>query len=132
MYIKKMRGFTLIEVITVISIIILLVGLLAPVLKKAREQAKEQKARAMISALEVAVNMFYTDSGEYPSTQSELINPPEEEKGYGPYMDDEEFDAGAGKFKDPWGNYYEYTPKTDGYIIKTTTPDGKAIKVEHP
>lgn len=125
-----MRGFTLIELITVIAIIILLVGLLSPVLRKAREQAKEQKARAMIGALEVAVNMYYTDLGKYPAEQSYLINTGSEN--YGPYMDNKDFDDAVGKFKDPWGNYYTYTPKTNGYIISTTTPDGKEIKVEHP
>lgn len=122
------KGFTLIEIITVISIIILLMSLLFPALNKAREQAKEQKARAMISSLEVAVNMYYTDSGKYPDTLGELISPSEE--GYGPYMDDEEYKDG--NFIDPWGNPYQYTPKDNGYIIKTTTPDGKEIKVERP
>lgn len=128
MIFKKIRGFTLIEIITVISIIILLIGLLFPALNKAREQAKEQKARAMISSLEVAVNMYYTDNGKYPDNMGELISPSKE--GYGPYMDDEEYKDG--NFIDPWGNSYQYTPKDNGYIIKTTTPDGKEIKVEHP
>lgn len=122
------KGFTLIEIITVISIIIVLVGLLFPALNRAREQAKEQKARAMISSLEVAVNMYYTDLGQYPENLSELINPTEE--GYGPYMDNDEYKDG--NFIDPWGKPYEYTKKDNGYIIKTTTPDGKEIKVERP
>lgn len=128
MNLNKMRGFTLIELITVISIIILLVGLLSPALRKAREQAKVEKARAIIASLEVAINMFYTDIGEYPGNLGELINPPT--AGYGPYMDDKDFEDG--NIKDPWGNNYSYTPKTNGYIISTTTPDGVEIKVEYP
>lgn len=119
MYLKKMRGFTLIELITVISIIILLVGLLSPVLRKAREQAKVQKARAMVASLEVAINMYYTDLGNYPTGFTQLIDTGD--SNYGPYMDN------STNFIDPWENPYNYqqsgshNPKT--FDVWSNGPD---------
>lgn len=102
--ILSLTGFTLIEIVTVITIIIILIGLLSPVINKARQQARIQKAKAMIGSLEVAINMYYTDLGEYPEGLNTLIDPPED---YGPYMDNKDFEEG--EFKDPWGAAYEYT-----------------------
>lgn len=104
MYLKKIRGFTLVELLVVISIILVLVGLLSPALRKAREQAKIEKARATVGSLEVAINMFYTDIGRYPNNPGELIDPPG--TGYGPYMDTKDFEGG--EFLDPWENEYQY------------------------
>lgn len=109
MDLKKTRGFTLVEMLAVLSIILLLVGLLSPALKKAREQAKVGKARAMVGSLEVAINMFYTDTGEYPDNLGELVNPPDTD--YGPYMDIKDFKNG--KFLDPWGREYQYKEPGD-------------------
>lgn len=122
MYIKKMRGFTLIEILTVICIIVLLIGLLSPTLRRAREQANIQKAKAMISSLEVAVNMYYTDIGSYPAALSDLINPPSP---YSPYMDSKDYVAPD--FLDPWRNAYHYqqpgTHNTSTFDLSSNGPD---------
>ncbi len=61
------KGFTLVELLTVIAIIAILAGMLMPTLRAARQKAKEAKARAAISALEIAISMYETDMGYYPS-----------------------------------------------------------------
>lgn len=114
MDLKKIRGFTLVELLTVISIILVLVGLLSPALRRAREQAKIEKARAVAGSLEVAINMFYTDFGEYPDNLGQLINPPDSD--YGPYMDIKDFEDG--KFLDPWDEEYHYA-KSGSHNPKT-------------
>ena len=60
------RGFTMVELLTVIAIIAILAGLLMPALRKARMKAMEAKAKAMISQLEIALSMYETDFGTYP------------------------------------------------------------------
>lgn len=105
MDLKKIRGFTLIEILTVICIIVILIGLLQPALRTAREQAYKQKAKAMVGSLEVAINMYYTDTGSYPTEttrwESMLVN---RTGNYGPYMDNKDYDGT--NFKDPWDKEY--------------------------
>ena len=60
------KGFTLIEMLTVIAIIGILAGLIIPAATKARRDAAISKAKATISALETALSMYYTDYGVYP------------------------------------------------------------------
>lgn len=102
-FLDRRGAFTLIELLAVISIIVILIGLVTPALHKAREAARKQKARAMVSSLEVAINMYYTDLGRYPGGLDKLVNPPDN---YGPYMDNKDFEGA--KFMDPWGKEYKY------------------------
>ena len=62
----RTKGFTLIEMLTVIAIIGILAGLIIPAASKARRDAAISKAKATISALETALSMYYTDYGAYP------------------------------------------------------------------
>jgi prepilin-type N-terminal cleavage/methylation domain-containing protein/prepilin-type processing-associated H-X9-DG protein len=57
---RKRRGFTLIELLVVIAIIALLMGILFPVLRKAREQARDVVCRNDMRQIGLAAN-FYAD-----------------------------------------------------------------------
>ncbi|MBU0650750.1 type II secretion system protein GspG [bacterium] len=62
------KGFTLLELLTVISIMIILAGIVMPALNRARLKAYQAKAKAQIAGLELALSMFESDVGYYPST----------------------------------------------------------------
>ena len=64
------KGFTLLELLIVITIIVMLASLLIPAGSKARERARMAKAKSHISALELAITAFQTDFGYYPTNQS--------------------------------------------------------------
>ena len=68
-------GFTLIEILTVIAIIAVLMGLLFPVLGKAKVIAQKADAKNDLHQLVTAVNAFDTDYGVYPIDPTVAGNP---------------------------------------------------------
>jgi len=63
---KKQNGFTLIELITVIAIIMILMGLLLPAFNAAKEAARRAQAHSDVTNIVTAVNAYYTEYGTYP------------------------------------------------------------------
>ena len=70
---RSRPGFTLIELMTVIAIIVLLIGILIPALSSARIQAKKSSTAGLINAVERGCEMFQGDFAQYP--QSRGYNP---------------------------------------------------------
>ncbi|MHC4333124.1 MAG: type II secretion system protein [Planctomycetota bacterium] len=75
------RGFTLVELLTVLAVITLLVGLLVPSLNMIRRTAKETKQKAMLTTIEAALTTFRNDYGDYP--RSGYVERAEGIDGYG-------------------------------------------------
>jgi prepilin-type N-terminal cleavage/methylation domain-containing protein len=63
---RKRKGFTLVELLTVLAIITMLIGLLVPSLTTVRRVAKEASQKSQLSAIEVALTTFRNDNGYYP------------------------------------------------------------------
>ncbi len=72
-------GFTLVELLTVIAIIVLLIGILIPALSSARSQAKGSSTTGLIKSLDSGCEMFRGDFNQYP--QSRGPNPFEGDSG---------------------------------------------------
>jgi prepilin-type N-terminal cleavage/methylation domain-containing protein len=70
------RGFTLIELLVVISIISMLMSILAPSLKKAREQGRTVACQTNIRQLMFAWNMYAMDNGDRLCSASIYLNGP--------------------------------------------------------
>ena len=62
------KGFTLMELMVVIAIIVLLAGIMVPNLANRIERAKITKAEADIAGIEGAIAMYETDTGRYPES----------------------------------------------------------------
>ena len=63
MYKRRQSGFTLVELLVVISIIALLISILLPSLKKAREQAKSVVGLANLKSLSTGVLTYASEYG---------------------------------------------------------------------
>src|SRR5205085_12567937 len=83
---RKMVGFTLLELLVVIVIIGLLAGYVAPRYFGQIGKSEVQVARAQLDALEKALNQYRLDNRHYPSAEQgldALVNKPATEASWG-------------------------------------------------
>ncbi|HEY9532022.1 MAG TPA: type II secretion system major pseudopilin GspG [Burkholderiales bacterium] len=102
---KKIRGFTLLELLVVVVIIGLLAGFVAPRYFGQVGKSELAVAKAQIDALEKALDQYRLDTGRYPPTELGLTalvdKPAAEPKWAGPYLR-------KAVPLDPWGKPYLY------------------------
>jgi len=64
--VRLIHGFTLLEMLTALAIIALMIGLLIPAIGKIQTTAQTVKQKAQFHAIEVALEAFRSDVGDYP------------------------------------------------------------------
>ncbi|AHE98555.1 type II secretion system major pseudopilin GspG [Thioalkalivibrio paradoxus] len=100
------RGFTLVELLVVLAILVLLAGLVGPQVLNQLGGAKSKTARIQIEDLVQAVEMFKLDVGRFPSNAEGLpalvVEPAGVQSWNGPYLRRRQVP------QDPWGNDYLY------------------------
>ena len=80
---RKRKGFTLIEVLIVVAIIVMLAAGAAVGYRAVYKSAQIDTTKTRIKELESAIEIFHTKLHRYPSADKkldELITPPEDEK----------------------------------------------------
>ncbi len=132
---KKGKGFTLVELLVVISIIALLTGILVPALGKVRKSAKREACKSNLRQIGVAFQAYLDDNhdimppaSEYPSLIIDVNDP-----GYRPSIttyllpllkEKEVFKCPADTINDyyeRWGLSYDYYARMFGErSIRTT------------
>ena len=82
---RKQRrvGFTLVELLVVISIIALLIAILLPSLKKARIQAKNAKCASQLHDIGIALMAYATEYGRFPPQNKVDTGDPDKGAGAG-------------------------------------------------
>lgn len=114
-------GFTLIETLVVMTIVLLLMSIMLPAASLARQKAKRAKALAESKELTRAWQAYWTTYGKYPDGVSEMNSAAVAildgtDSGANPdqvrFMD---FPQAAGErgFRDPWGNVYRVRLKVE-------------------
>ena len=124
-YGKSQAGYTIVEVLVVLSIIALIMGFVGPRVLSYLSDSKIKAARIQISNLSAAVDLYYLDTGKYPTTDEGLdvlVSKPQGADFWnGPYLK-------ASKLPDdPWGKAYRYQPSSENgaYTIVSFGPDGQ-------
>ncbi len=122
---RSERGFTLVEMLVVITIISLIMALVGPRVLNYLTDAKIKTAKIQIASFENALDLYYLDANRYPSTSEGLRALVERPGGTavwtGPYL------KGNTVPNDPWGKPYVYrSPGEHGpYDIMSYGADGQ-------
>jgi general secretion pathway protein G len=112
-------GFTLVELLVVIVILMVIGTISMQTFRKEPDKARVQAARTSFSQLETALERFKLDMGRYPAEEEgllALVTMPEGDDGSwgGPYM------RKKTDIRDPWGN---------DYILKVPASDGTDYEI---
>jgi general secretion pathway protein G len=119
------RGFTLVEMLVVITIIALIMSLVGPRVLNYLSDSKVKAAKIQIESLSTALDLYFRDTGQYPTSSEGLTALVERPGGApfwnGPYL------KGTAIPKDPWGHAYLYrSPSEHGaYDIVSYGSDGQ-------
>ncbi len=122
---KSEGGFTLVEILVVITIIALIMGLVGPRVLNYLTESKVKAARIQIESLGSALDLFFLDTGRFPTSSEGLAalvrRPGSFATWNGPYL------KGGIVPVDPWGNPYVYrSPGQNGpYDIISYGTDGQ-------
>jgi general secretion pathway protein G len=99
-------GFTLVELLVVLVILVLLAGLVAPRVIGYLGSSRTKTAKVQIQSLSTALELYKVDTGRYPTTGEGLKAlteaPPGTPAWNGPYLTRKEVPG------DPWGRPYTY------------------------
>jgi general secretion pathway protein G len=118
-------GFTLVEILVVITIIGLIMALVGPRVLNYLAESKVKAARIQVESFASSLDLFYLDNGRYPTTSEGLValaqRPGSIDSWNGPYLR-----SGAVP-NDPWGHPYMYrSPGEHGaYDIISYGSDGQ-------
>lgn len=125
------RGFTLLELLAVITILALVVGVAAPQIFKYIQRGRIEAAKVQISGFEQSLNGFSLDCGFLPTTEqglTALIEAPASGRQCKNY-DSEGYLKKKTLPKDPWGNDYVYASPAQksgkSYDLSSMGPDGQ-------
>ena len=122
---RSERGYTLVEILVVITIIGLIMALVGPRVLNYLTESKVKTARIQIVSIGSALDLFYLDAGRYPTSAeglAVLVRPTAGITAWnGPYL------KGAIVPSDPWGKPYVYrSPGEHGaYDVVSLGSDGQ-------
>lgn len=119
-------GFTLVEVLLVLAILVILASVVAVAVIPAMKKSRVRAAKAQAGLLSQQLEFYYTDVSSFPTTQQGLaalrVRPADltdPTKWEGPY-------AGKDIPPDPWGRPYQYTcDDGQSFSLRSTGPDGQ-------
>ncbi len=75
---NRKSAFTIVELLTVMSIIVILIGLLVPALNRVKRYARRVKQKAQFHSIDVAMELFNTEFDGHPnSEEKDEATPPQ-------------------------------------------------------
>src|SRR6201987_5919989 len=122
---RKQRGFTLLEIMLVVSIIVIILGVAISKLGNTTAIAKSMRVQADLQAIKTELQLYESMNGFYPSSEQGLqalvtqpSNDPHPTRWYQLFRE---------LPKDPWGSNYIYrnpgVKNPGGYDLYSAGPD---------
>ncbi len=112
-------GFTLVEILVVITIIGLIMGLVGPRVLNYLSESKAKAAAIQIQSFSSALDLLYLDIGRYPATSeglAALVQRPSGASSWnGPYL------KNATVPNDPWAHPYKYRSPSERAPFEITS-----------
>ena len=112
---NRRRGFTLVEILIVLGIMVFLLAMVGPRLLGSKQKADIQAAKTQIGLFEQSLESYVLDMNAFPETEAGLKALIEKPEGTEAAEGDKKKDKWAGPYlkkesipKDPWGNEYRY------------------------
>jgi general secretion pathway protein G len=118
-------GFTLVEILVVITIIGLIMAIVGPRVLNYLGESKVKAAKIQIESFSSAIDLYYLDMGRYPTSSDGLAalveRPGNAQEWNGPYL------KGGVVPNDPWGHSYVYRSPVEHapYEILSYGADGQ-------
>ncbi|HUY32903.1 MAG TPA: type II secretion system major pseudopilin GspG [Pirellulales bacterium] len=104
---RRRQGFTLIEVLLVLVILVILGSLVGIQIRSAQKSALLKAAKSQVGMFDSPLQRYALDMGDFPTASvglGALVSAPSDAKSAqwaGPYLE-------KGVPADPWGNQYQY------------------------
>src|SRR5437867_9787719 len=125
---RKQQGFTLLEIMLVVSIIVIILGVAISKLGNTTAIAKTMRVQAHLQAIKTQLQLYESMNGFYPTTQQGLqalvTQPSNDQRPARWYQLFRELPT------DPWGNCYIYKnpglKNPGGYDLFSAGPDRQA------
>jgi general secretion pathway protein G len=122
---RRRHGFTLLEILLVLAILVILGGTVTIYFSKTQSKAYAKTAKIQIDGAGQALEQYHIEVGSYPSTQQGLgalssapADMTDTTKWDGPYIP-KQIPA------DPWGRPYQYESDGTGFHMWSWGADGQ-------
>lgn len=124
---SRRTGFTLMEVLLVLVILVVLGSMAVGVFSGTQERALKDAARSQIGLFKSQIDIYKFHTKQLPSSLEDLVDKPSDSKvaelWSGPYLDVSKIPI------DPWQNDYKFAApgkkNPDGFDVWSLGPDGQ-------
>jgi len=120
-------GFTLVEILIAVAIVVIIGAVAAPMYLSYKKQAAMDATKASLKGINLAIEQFHTNIGQYPETLMDLVRKPLNEELAKEWV--APLIQGKDVPKDGWKNPIQYrlTPEGDQpYELYSYGPKGRS------
>lgn len=119
---KKLRGFTLVELLVVIIVVAVLASIAIPKFQNSTQRAREAALKSQLQHIREAVEKFYNDCDGWPVTLADLAAPTAPAKCLNPAGNQKTLSAG--KYRGPYLVIVPQSPILGGSFVYVNSKTG--------